>query len=48
MINASRKKDVSSNLTVHPKELEKEELMKTKVSRRKGINTRPEINEIEG
>lgn len=41
------KKMSRGNLTVHLKELE-EELMKTKVSRRKGINTRPEINEIEG
>ena len=38
---------VSNNLTVHLKELEKEEQMKPKVSRRKGTNTRAEINEIE-
>jgi len=35
------------NLTLHLKELEKEEQMKPKVSRRKAIKIRADINEIE-
>ena len=42
------KKKNSNNLTLHQKELEKEEQTKPKVSRRKEIiKTRAEINEIE-
>ena len=43
-----QEKSQINNLTLHPKELEKEEQTKPKVSRRKEIiTTRAEINEIE-
>ena len=44
-----RKQEVyqMKNLTLHLKELEKEEQMKPKVSRRKEIKIRADINEIE-
>lgn len=41
-----RKKDFHNNLTLHLKELEKEEQMKPKISRRKEIKIRVEIKEI--
>ena len=43
-----KKQEISNNLTLHLKQLEKEEQTKPKVSRRKEIiKTRAEINEIE-
>ena len=42
-----QEKSQINNLTLHLKELEKEEQTKLKVSRRKDIKMRGEINEIE-
>ena len=41
------RKKISKNLTLHLKEQEKKELTKAKLSRRKEIKIRAEINEIE-
>ena len=40
------RRKISNNLTLHLKELEKEEQTKPKISRRKEIKIRVEINEI--
>ena len=44
---SKQEKSQKNNLTLHLKELEKEEQTKPKVSRRKEIKIRAEINEIE-